>query len=58
MSRAKGHGLYSDVPEETYQGLLGVAQKRGVSLRTVLIKAIDQYVAADKRRKNNTREDT
>lgn len=53
MSRAKGHGLYSDVPEETYQGLAEIAKKRGVSLRVVLIKAIDQYVAADKRRTNS-----
>lgn len=55
----KGHALFSDVPEETYRGLAQVAKKRGVTLRSVLIRAIDQYVAADKRRTNSTgREDT
>ena len=46
----RGHGLYSEVPEETYQGLAQIAKRRGETLRFVLIKAIDQYIAADNRR--------
>jgi len=44
-------GIFARVPETTSGGIHRIAHRRGERVQETITKALDQYIAADKRRK-------